>query len=311
MTMDKAKPYLRFSHPALGPTSFLFKRAAERNGELLRERTLEEHREAIQLLADVRMIVPGTRVRPADCSLVPCEWVTLADSPPDKAILYIHGGSWIYGNLNSARAVGKMLCAHSGYRVLVMEYRLAPEHPYPAATEDCSVVYRWLGENGFPAENLALFGDSAGGNLSLSLMHRLKAEGRPLPRAIGLASPAADLTGNGALAKALPDLLFTQYLGRECNALDLYCRDADRASPLLSPLLGDLTGFPPLLIHVGQDEDLCVECDILAAKAYNAGVDVSLKIWRGMYHDFTTVGATLKESRKSLEEFGAFFRKHL
>lgn len=309
--MNKAKPYLTFSHPYPGPTSFLFKKAAEKNAELLRTRTIQEHREALERLADVRMIIPGTRARPTECAGIPCEWISLADSPEDKVVLYLHGGSWVYGNLHTAQAVGRMLCANSGYRVLVVEYRLAPEHPYPAGPDDCSAVYRWLGENGFPAENIAIFGDSAGGNLTLSLLHRLVAEGRPLPQAVGLASPASDLTDRGMLLKGAPDLLFTQYQGEERHVLDLYCGGADRASPLLSPYYGNLAPFPPMLIHVGQDEDLCLDCDLLAQKAFEAGVDVSLKIWRGMYHDFTTVGATLKESRKSLAELGAFFKMHL
>lgn len=309
--MEKQKPYLTFSHPRPGPSSFLMKKAAEKNAQIMRGRTVKEHREAMQLLADVRLISPVTRFEAAQCAGVPCEWAFQADSPADRVILYIHGGSWIYGNRKTARPVGMLLSEVTGCRVLVMEYRLAPEHPYPAATEDCSMVYRWLGENGYPAEHIALFGDSAGGNLALSLLHRLKAQGRPLPCAVGLASPVTDLTENSELSRGMPDLVYTQHEGREQDIFSLYTNGHDRSNPLLSPVFGNLAGFPPLLIHVGQDEELCADCDRFAGKAFKMGVDVSLKVWRDMYHDFTIVGRTLKESRQSLKEFGAFFKQHL
>lgn len=309
--MNSVKPYLTFSHPGPGPVAFLYKKAAEQNARLLRAATVAEHREANERLADVRQIAPGIHTLPVDCDGVPCEWIYQAESPPDKVLLYLHGGSWAYGSLYTARAVGKMLCWVSGYRVLVAEYRLAPEHPFPAGLDDCAAAYRWLLGRGFAPEQIALFGDSAGGNLSLALMNRLHAAGETLPTALGLASPATDLTEHGMLARGLPDLLFTRHEGREQNVLDLYCGEHDRASPLLSPVYGEFAALPPTLVHVGQDEDLCVDCDLFAQRAYNAGAQVSLKIWRGMYHDFTIVGATLKESRLSLREFGAFFRKHL
>lgn len=291
--------------------SFLFKKAAEKNAALMRELPLEEQREARERLADVRVISPGARFTQLECAGVPCLWVCQDPSPADKAILYIHGGSWAFGTLRTARPVGLLLSALTGYRVLICQYRLAPEHPYPAAAHDCSMVYRWLLDNGYPPEHVGIFGDSAGGNLTLSLLHRLIAQGRPLPAAVGLASPVTDMTEDSALARDTPDLLYTQYQGREQDVLSLYCGERHRADPLISPVYGDLSGFPPMLIHVGQDEPLCVDCDLFAQKAHDAGVDVALKIWREMYHDFTIVGNTLKESRRSLAEFAAFFERHM
>ena len=309
--MEKQKPYLSFSFPSPGRTSLLFKKAAEKNNEVLRNKTVAEHRELMLPLADVRIVPPGVQVEQVDCGGVPCEWVSRADSPTGRAIYYIHGGSWAYGNLKTARAVGVMLCELTGCRTLVIEYRLSPEHPYPAASDDCRMVYRWLGENGYPAKNLALFGDSAGGNLSLSLLHRLKALGQPLPAAVGLASPVTDLTGNSELMKRMPNLMYTQYMGREQDIFSLYCGDNDRQNPLISPVYGDLSGFPPMLVHVGQDEELCLDCAAFAQAAYEAGTDIRLKIWKDMFHDFSIVGVTLKESRQSMKEFGEFFTAHL
>lgn len=309
--MPNDRPYLTFSHPLPGPASFLVKKAAEKNADYMRTLTVDEHREAIERLAGARLIAPGIRFSSAEEFGVPCEWVTGADSPADKVILYLHGGSWAWGNLHTARPVGAMLSAVSGYRVLVAEYRLAPEHPFPAGADDCAGVYRRLLDLGYAPERIALFGDSAGGNLSLSLLQRLLALGLPLPAAVGLASPAPDMSDSSELFRQMPDLLYTRYEDQERDIFSLYCGKNDRTNPLISPCYGSLTGLPPMLIHVGQDEELCIDCDLFAKKAYEAGVDVALKIWRGMYHDFTIVGVTLKESRESLKEFGAFFQAHL
>lgn len=309
----RRKPYLSFSYPFPGAASFLWKKAAEKNAGAMRELAVERRRQAMNRLADVRPNerAPGLNHRQILCGGVPCEWIDRPENPPGKVIVYLHGGSWCFGNLHTARAVGYMLSEASGYRVLTVEYRLAPEHPFPAGLADCAAVYERLLEEGFQPDGIALFGDSAGGNLALALLHRLQAEGKPLPAAVGLASPATDLSSSGILAKESPDQLYIQFHGMEQGILDLYCGEEDREHPLLSPRFGELGGFPPMLIHVGQDESLCLDCDRFAQKAYQSGVDVSLKIWRGMYHDFTIVGRALKESRRSLSEFGLFFQKHL
>lgn len=309
--MLNEKPYLSFTFGRLAMTSFLMKKAAEKNAELMRSRTIEEHREAMQILADARLISPMSRFKPAFCNGVSCEWAYTDSSDDSKVILYIHGGSWAYGNLDTARPVGMFLNEVTGLRTLIAQYRLSPEHPYPAAPNDCMAVYKWLLEQGYESSNIALFGDSAGGNLCLSLIHRLIENNMPLPAAVALASPATDLSETSELYRGSPDLLFTQHEGKEQNVFDLYTNGNDVTSKFISPIYGDLEGFPPLMIHVGGDEELCVDCDVFAAKAYKAGVDVALKIYRNMYHDFSIVGITLKESRQSLKEFGAFITKHL
>lgn len=309
--MEKQKPYLTFSFPPPGARSLLFKKGAEKNAEIMRQKTVEEHREAQTALADMRLLPPGTRSEPEECDGVSCEWVLREGCPEDKLICYIHGGSWAFGNLKTSRPVAALLGEITGCGVLVVDYRLAPEHPFPAASDDCVAVYRWLLRRGLLPQNMAFFGDSAGGNLTLSLFHRLKMEGLPLPAAAGLASPATDMSETSALIRRMPDLLFTQHEGREQDVFSLYCGDHDRKAPLISPIYGDLTGFPPLLIHVGSDEELCIDCDLFASACHTAGVDVALKIWRDMFHDFSVVGVTLKESRESLKEFADFFREKL
>lgn len=305
------KKYLSFSHPLPGPVGLLFKKAAEKNAEVMRGLTIEEHRDALERLADVRMISPRMRYRPVYYAGVSCEWIYHMHDPGDHVILYIHGGSWAFGTLHTARPVGMQLNQLTGCRVLVVDYRLSPEFPFPAGLDDCSAVYADLCAHGFSADRITIFGDSAGGNLALALVHRLRQEGKAVPAALGLASPVTDLTQRSMLSQKLPDLLFTQYEGREQDIFSLYCGEQDRSNPLISPVYGDLTGFPPMLIHVGQDEELCIDCAIFAQKAEQSGVEIALKIWRQMYHDFTIVGTTLKESRKSLGEFADFFRRYL
>lgn len=309
--MEKTKPYLTFSRPQHRPISFLFKKAAEKNAALMRELTVEEEREARDRLAEVRLIAPGSRFESVECGGVPCEWVFRDQQPQDKVLLYLHGGSWTFGNLSTARPVSVLLTGLSGIPVLTAEYRLSPEHPYPAGGEDCVAVYQWLLDQGYLPENVGIFGDSAGGNLSLALIHRLLEAGKALPGALGLASPVPDLSEDAFLSKSKPDLLYSRYQGQEQDLVSLYCGNHDPKHPFLSPVYGDFTGFPPMLIHVGGEEPLSVDCDIMAQKAYRSGVDVTLKIWREMYHDFTIVGNSLKESRKSLAELAQFFRQHL
>jgi acetyl esterase/lipase len=306
--VDQGKPYLSFSFPLPGPGSLLFKKGVAKASAIRRGRTLAERRDGDNLLADTRIHPVGSHFEPVVCGGVPCEWITLEGSRVDHVILYIHGGSWAFGNLKTARAAGALLAEATGFRVLALEYRLAPEHIFPAALEDCAAVFDWLNENGYPPELVGLFGDSAGGNLSLALIHKLKSEERALPVAIGLASPCTDMTEQSAIARGTDDMLYTQYEGREWDAFSMYLGEHDRKDPLVSPVFGDLAGFPPMLIHVGGDEGLAVDCDVFAKKAHAAGADVSLKIWWEMFHDFTIVGNTLKESRQSLAEFGEFFR---
>lgn len=308
--MSNEKPYLTFSPPAPRPPAHLFKRGAERKAARMRERTIAAHREMMDRLADVRILALGSRFSPFDCGGVPCEWIYRDNQPVDRCILYIHGGSWVYGNLHTARPVGLLLNARTDLPVLVMQYRLAPEHPFPAALHDCATVYRYLLRRSGVAVP-AIFGDSAGGNLTLALMHLLRSHGLPLPAALGLASPAPDLTENAALMRQKPDQLYARHNGQEVDTLSLYCKEGNREDPLLSPIYGRLDDLPPTLIHTGQDEVLYLDCDAFAQKAYNAGVDIQLKIWRDMFHDFTIVGNTLKESRQSLDEFAAFFCQHL
>lgn len=309
--MENQAPYLTFSRRKPGALSLMFKRAAELNAARMREKTIPERRELPEALAAVRPSPPGAAVEAQTCGGVPCEWIYTKKAPQGKVILYLHGGGWTFGNLKTARPAGLFLAEASGYRVLSVEYRLAPEHPFPAGLDDCAAVFDWLLENGFTEENIALFGDSAGGNLSLCLTCRLLEQGRRAPCAIGLASPVTDMTERSRLVRSRDDLIYVMYQNEETDIFELYANGSDRRNPLLSPVFSDLQGFPPMLIHVGGDEALALDCVAFSKKVYRQDVPVILKVYKGMFHDFSIVGRTLAESRQSVREFARFFAKIL
>ena len=304
------RPYLAFADNKPRASSLLFKMAAEKNAQVMREKTPDERREMQYKLAERRPSPPDVAVTEELCAGVPCEWIEPACARHNKVILYIHGGSWMMGNLKSARPVGAYLAEISSYKVLVAEYRLTPEYPYPAGLEDCFAVYVHLLEQGYPPENIALFGDSAGGNLALALAHKLREAGLGLPCALGLASPVVDFEGS-AMWLQKPDLLFVAMPEGELDIFTTYAPPEKWEEPLISPVMGDLSGFPPILIHVGGDEALAVDCAAFAEKAHKQGVQVLTKIWREMFHNFSVVSATLRESRQSMTEMAEFFVKYL
>ncbi|MDL2234333.1 alpha/beta hydrolase [Ruminococcaceae bacterium OttesenSCG-928-L11] len=301
----------------LRPTSFLMKRVAEKNATLMRGLPIAEQREAKSALADIRMIMPWTDAVEVECSGVPCLWVYRRDAcPADRVILYLHGGSWIFGDRKTAKAFGVMLAEMTGYRVLVAEYRLAPEHPYPAGLDDSFAVYNWLLDSGFSPDTIALFGDSAGGNLCLCLTNRLRRLGMPTPACIGLASPVTDARKSAAIVSSGIDLIHTVHNGKEWDIFSLYLHregqeEPDRSHPEISPIVANLAGFPPILVHSGEDEAITADNIAFVEKAYAQGVNAHIKIYGGMFHDFTIVGRTLAESRWSVREMASFFRGHL
>lgn len=308
------KPYIRFTQEEPTGASALIVRIAEVTSELNRHTEIDERRLGQLVLSGVRPIPASVSVTEVVCDGVPCEWVqSRRDSEDDRVIVYIHGGSWAFGSLESARPVSVRLAQNTGMKVLMVQYRLSPEHPYPAGLEDCYKVYRWLLSQGYPPEHIGFFGDSAGGNLSFALLHYLKQQEVGLPACVASASPATDLSLDSEIIKSGDDLIFTQYQGETHDIFSLYLDDpeADRKNPLISPLYGDMTGFPPLLIHAGGDEPIALDNIAFVEKAYSQGVNARIKVWTGMFHDFSIVGLTLKESRDSIREFGNFFIRHL
>jgi monoterpene epsilon-lactone hydrolase len=238
------------------------------------------------------------------------EWISPADAPDDKAILYFHGGGFRIGSVSSHRDLIAQIVLASGCRVLAINYRLAPEHRFPAALDDALAAYGWMLGQGLEPANIAFAGDSAGGNLVLAAMLALRERGRPLPVSAVLMSPWTDLAATGAsyVSRAEADpihqrpmilALAKNYLGGQ----------GDPCDPLVSPLYADLGGLPPLLIQVGDRETVLDDSVAFTDLARAAGVDVTLEVWDDMIHVFQMF--ELPQARQAIASSAGFLNRHL
>jgi acetyl esterase/lipase len=268
-----------------------------------------DYRVARAILRPLPYKIPvSVRITPANVKGIPGEWVESRNSA-DADLLYLHGGGYFGCSAETHRPITVWFALHR-FRVFAPNYRLAPEDPFPAAVDDAVSVYRGLLASGHSHQNLVVAGDSAGGGLALSLMLALRAAGAPLPAAAALFSPWTDLaaTGESILTNARRCAMF--------NGADIgpsaryYLGIADPRNPLASPLYADLSGLPPLLIHVGADECLRDDSTRVAEKARVAGVPVELKIWPVVPHAWQLAVQILPEARQSLHESSDFLRKH-
>lgn len=225
-----------------------------------------------------------------------------------KVVLHCHGGAYTSGNLLQARVLASHIAAASSLKVMTFAYRLTPEHIYPAQLDDGMLVYNHLLDMGYAPENIALTGESAGGNLALAITLRLREEGRPLPASLALLSPWTDLLQSGESYATLRDEDATlDYDGIVEAAHNYVGGDLNRLKePIISPMFADFTGFPPTHIHVGTKELLLSDADALGAAMQRDGVPVTLVRWEGMPHVFQIFG--FQESRVSMKAIGAFLR---
>lgn len=224
----------------------------------------------------------------------------------EKVILYLHGGGYVTGSIEDHRMMCGLLANATETKVLIPEYRLAPEHPFPAALDDALKVYQWLLDQGYLSTNMIIAGDSAGGGLSVATVLALKEKSASLPAAVVCLSPWADLalTGQSHTTKAKAEAILNKDVLHEWALC--YTDESNLTNPLVSPVHGDFHGFPPLLIQVGSEEILLDDSNLLAEKANSAGVDVTLKIWDGMWHVWQALGDLILENKKTFEEIGQF-----
>lgn len=267
-----------------------------------------ERRQRLDEVGSIWPVADDVALEAVDCDGVPGEWSQVAASDSRRVLLFFHGGGYCSGSVLSHRRMVSEAGRAAGMRTLAVGYRLAPEQPYPAAHEDAMAAWRFLRRQGIAAENIAVGGDSAGGNLTIALIHRLRAAGDALPGCAWLISPWTDLTMSGATldTKAAVDPLINKaYLD---ELADAYAPSADRRDPLVSPLFADLLGFPPLLIQVGSAETLLADATRFAAAAGAADVDVTLEIWPHMIHAWPLWNAKLDAGRRALVSAGEFIR---
>jgi len=235
----------------------------------------------------------------------PAEWLIPPQANNHSAILYLHGGGFATGSIKSHRAIVGRIAEAGDIRTLLIEYRLAPEYPFPAAIEDALLAYEWLHKNGY--EKIMVVSDSAGGSLALSLVTSLRDKKLPLPLLLVCMSPLIDVEGTGesVIANAKRD----PWLKVEAkNIFKYYVGQNNPRNPLISPLYADYKGFPPLLIFVGRDEIMLSDSTRLAEKAKNAGVDVQIKIWEGMWHVFPFFAPFVPEALQAINEIGDFIK---
>jgi epsilon-lactone hydrolase len=256
----------------------------------------------------------GIQVTPIHMDTLPAglsaEWILPGQAVQDEVIFYIHGGGFVSGSCNDHRAMVAKLVKSSGVRALLFEYRLAPEHPFPAALEDTLAAYRWLLDQSVAAEQIVMAGESAGGGLGLATLLAMRDKGIPLPAAAVAISPMTDLklTGDSHQTKAKVCL---SPPGMSLVCSKYYAGKNDPGLPWISPLYGDLHGLPPLLIYVGDYETLLDDSTRFAEKARIAGVDVTLRVGAGMFHCYPLMAPLFPEATQALNEICTFIKMHI
>lgn len=267
-----------------------------------------------QRLDDVGSVWPtadDVKLDTVDIDGVPGEWSIVPGSDTSRVLLFFHGGGYCSGSILSHRRMVTEAGRAAGVRTLAVGYRLAPEHPFPAALQDALTAWRFLRKQGVPAEHVAVGGDSAGGGLTLALVGRLRSASEDVPACAWLVSPWTDLTMSGstmATKDAVDPIVHRGYL---VELADAYVPvEIDRKDPRVSPLYAELAGFPPTLIQVGSAETLLEDATRFAAAAGAAQVAVTLEIWPQMIHAWPLWNAHLADGRRALANAGAFIRRH-
>jgi len=270
-----------------------------------------EQRARIETLADFFPVPPGIEVMAASVGGVAGEWVRARRTRNDAALLYLHGGGYMIGSLKSHRHLAAAISEASGLPLFVPDYRLAPEHPFPAAVEDAVAAYKGLLESGLSPAKLAIAGDSAGGGLTIATLVSLRDQGSPLPACAVAISPWTDLSqgGEACRTRAARDPMVKKK-GLDEMAV-AYLAGADPKTPLASPLFADLRGLPSLLLQVGTEEALYDDTVGLKQRAEEAGVDVSAESWGGMMHVWHIFHPILSEARDAIARVGSYLRAHI
>ena len=272
--------------------------------------SVEEFRRSVDKQSARAKMPKGVTVTPVTVADMYAEWITPEGAPQDKVILYIHGGGFMSGSCATHRMHVAKFALGTGVKALLFDYRLAPEHPYPAAVDDCLAAYRWLLAEGYAPANIVVGGESAGGTLTLALLVALRDLALPLPSGGVSISPVTDLTCSAPsfLGNYKTDIapfnswkIWTQY----------YIADNDPALPWLSPLMADLTGLPPMLLCIGTGEIHYDDTVNFAAKAKKQGDDVTLLEYEGMCHAFPILAPLFPEATDAMAKICSFMRARL
>jgi monoterpene epsilon-lactone hydrolase len=273
--------------------------------------TIAERRAQYDKAERVFPTPPDVKVERVEAPERPAEWLMAPGARADAAVLYLHGGGYVIGSPRSHRHLAAAIGRAAGVATLLPDYRLAPEHPFPAALEDAVAAYEWLLARGIAPERIVVAGDSAGGGLTVATLLALRDRGLPRPAAGVCISPWVDLTCSGGsyATKAAADPIVL----RESVAMmaQAYAGTGDYKAPLVSPLFADLRRLPPLLVQVGSDEVLLDDALGLAKRATEAGVDVRVEEWPAMVHVWHWFLGMLDEAERAVGVIGGFVRERL
>lgn len=270
-----------------------------------------EARAFFETMTQAMQVQDDTKREKVTANGVPGEWITNGDSSDATTLYYLHGGGYSIGSLNTHATITSQIARAAKARAFAIDYRLAPENPFPAALDDALAGYRWLLAQGIDPKSIVIGGDSAGGGLTAALLLALRDAADPLPAGAVLLSPWTDLAGTGESQKTRADLdpMIPAFEGVSPMA-EWYIGSASATDPLISPLYGDFHGLPPILIHVGDHEVLLSDSTRYAEKAKAAGVDVTLKVWDEMIHVFQFF-PFLPEGQQAIAEIGEWVRAHV
>ena len=270
--------------------------------------TIQEQRAATEE-APRFPLAEDVKYEKVDVAGIPGEWISVPESKEGPVILYLHGGGYVICSVNTHREMISRLARAAGARALAIDYRLAPENPFPAAVDDAVVVYRWLLSQRVAPGQIVIAGDSAGGGLTVATLLALRDAGEPLPAAGVCISPWTDMECTGVIKRAKAGAMIEpEGILAMARA---YLGDADARTPLASPIHADLRGLPPLLIQVGGAEELLDDSTVLAGKAKVAGVDVTLEQWEDMIHVWHSFAPILPEGQQAIERIGEFVKEKL
>jgi acetyl esterase/lipase len=276
-----------------------------------KSRTIEQSRADMEQLLEIFPVPVDVSVEAVDAGGVPAAWIGVPNSIEKKVLYFLHGGGYATGSIKTHTEMVSRICRAAGLRALLIDYRLAPEHPFPAAVEDAATAYRWLVKQAISPADIVIAGDSAGGGLTLATLANLRDSAEPLPAAAVCLSPWTDMEAIGESVRrnaSVDPLIDREELLRLAG---LYLAGADPRTPLAAPLYADPKGMPPLLIQVGGAEVLIDDSARFAERAKAAGVDVTLEVWEEMIHVWQIMAALLPEGQQAIDHIGAFVRERL
>jgi len=294
--------------------NFMMRKRHLFQGKLKKERfdfntSIADFRELCEKSANKYSKLPaGITIKPELIDGMKAEWIIPGGADLEKVILYVHGGGYVSGSCNDHRGFVAKFAKYCGVTNLLYEYRLAPEHPFPAALDDSVKAYNWLLDRGFKPKNIIIAGESAGGGLGLALLLALKDLNRALPAAAVAISPWTDLTCSSdsyrtknkvSVAPQDSWLVFSKY----------YVGNNPANQPLISPLFGDLKGLPPIFINAGENDELFEDGEKFYEKAREAGVDITFRAGVGMIHCYPLLAPLFREATAAMEEICAFIKQ--